>query len=332
MKDKVQEIDFLRIFATFSIVLWHCFYCPIGNWGLLSEDSITHFIMKTYTYLIPDANMPLFTFISGYLFYFLYKEKGKYREFLPFLKGKAKRLLVPFLFFGLLLPFTSYNYPEFWNFVREKMFWGEGAHLWYCTMLFWCFVYAYLLLLLDNKLITVLFCLFSLSLCCVYDVFWSMPFKLPLGVGNACYYFIYFFVGGLVCNYRVFLIGKLLPKRWWLLAVYLLLSVVYRYFKPVLPFQTMAYAITLLVFVMYMLKEGKLVHSEKVSKFSGLCFGVYIIHHWLAWNGCNCPALRPMLEQHYLIFTMVLFVVVGVSSVLLTKLAMKTKVGKLLLS
>ncbi len=331
MKNNVHEVDYLRIFATVSIVFWHCFYCPISIWQLIEEDSVIRFIMKTYSYLMPDGNMPLFTFISGYLFYFLYKEKGKYRDFLPFLKGKVDRLLIPFVVFGLLLPFVSYNYPSFWDFVN-RMFWGEGAHLWFCTMLFWCFMFAFLLLKLNSKVLTTAFCLFSLALCCVYEYHWTLPVKLPFGVCKGFYYFIYFFVGGVVYNYKEVILYKLLPKRWWVFAGYLLLAIIFRYFKPILPFQAVAYCLLLWVFIIQLQNKGKLVYNEKVTDFNKLCFGIYIIHHWLAWNFSNCPILRPMLEQHYLMFTMVLFVVVGAASVLLTKLAMKTKVGKLLLS
>lgn len=332
MKDNVHEVDFLRIFATASLLVWHCFYCPIGRWALLEEDSLIHFLMKTSSYLIPDANMPLFTFISGFLFYFLFKEKGKYRDFLPFVTGKVKRLLVPFLFFGLLLPLSSIGYPDVLVFVRDKMLVGEGGHLWYCPMLFWCFIFAFVLLKINNKWLVAVFCALSLFLCCSYEFVWSLPFKLPLGIGNACYYFVYFFAGGVVCNYRQALSQKLVPKRWLLLAAYVLVALVFRYFKPVLPFQAVLYALVLWVFVLYFSEKGKLAYSSRVASLSKMCFGVYIFHHWLAWNFTHFSGLQPLFQQHYILFTVVLLFVVGGLSVLFTWLALKTRVGRLLLA
>ena len=332
MEKNVHEIDYLRIFATISIVIWHCFYCPIGTWGLLPEDATSHFIMKTYSFLIPDADMPLFTFISGYLFYFLYKEKGKYRDFFPFLAGKFKRLLVPFFVFGLLIPITCYNQPTLVDFVCNKMVWGEGAHMWYCAMLFWCFMYAFLLLKLKNKVVTAIFCLFSLTLCCMYELFWTLPFKLTLGAGNACYYFVYFFAGDLAFNYKKEIKEKLVPNRRLLLAGYLLLALVFRYFKPILPFQVILFAIMLLVFVLHFLGNGKLVYNEKIARTSRMCFGVYIFHHWLAWNACFCPYLTPIFQQHYILFTVSLTIIVGILSVFLVNLSLKSRIGRFLLA
>lgn len=59
--------------------------------------------------LIPAANMPLFTAISGFVFAYLYNELGKYREFLPFVKNKARRLLLPYVVFGVLNVLTVYD-------------------------------------------------------------------------------------------------------------------------------------------------------------------------------------------------------------------------------
>ena len=39
-----------------------------------------------------------FTFISGFLFYYLKIEKIKYEDFVLFSKNKAKRLLAPYVF------------------------------------------------------------------------------------------------------------------------------------------------------------------------------------------------------------------------------------------
>lgn len=140
--------------------------------------------------LLPDCDMPLFTFISGYLFEYLYEEKHRYRNFGLFLQNKLNRLLIPFFILSVLVIATSYQ-EAFSNIL-----WGEGCHLWYCAMLFWCFMMAWIIKKLDARWILFLLLLVSLTLVFLYPNFWYIPFRLPLGIDNSLYYFSYFLMGG----------------------------------------------------------------------------------------------------------------------------------------
>lgn len=189
-KDKYLEIDYLRTIATISVVAWHCFFCPMFGWGIVEEQSGMKPFRLINSFFIPNADMPLFTFLSGYLFFMLREEKGKYKEFKPFLFNKIKRLLLPFLFFSLLIVSTSYNHRY------SDICWGEGSHLWYCPMLFWCFLIAWVVLKLNNWFVMGLCVGGSVLLVLIFPSVWFLPFRLPLGIDNACYYFSYFLLGG----------------------------------------------------------------------------------------------------------------------------------------
>lgn len=71
--DVLPEANTCRIYAFVSIVVWHCFFCPLTAWNVMPVTDIVTFVFRL---LAPEANMPLFVCLSGYLFAFLY-EGGK---------------------------------------------------------------------------------------------------------------------------------------------------------------------------------------------------------------------------------------------------------------
>lgn len=139
--NRLQEVTLLRAFAVLSLVMWHC-YCPYICWGT-AESPLNGFYTKLFTNIIPDANMPLFTFLAGYLFYYLHEVKGKYRDFREFFLNKVHRLLIPFLIIGSLMNLTMYGRR------LTEILYGQPNHLWYCLMLFYIYV---LFWLIHNKL------------------------------------------------------------------------------------------------------------------------------------------------------------------------------------
>jgi fucose 4-O-acetylase-like acetyltransferase len=75
--------------------------CPIACWGLLEPSGFTKAVNAIFIFFIPQANMPLFTCLSGYLFAHLYEsKKDSYTTFRGILKNKFNRLVVPFLIIG----------------------------------------------------------------------------------------------------------------------------------------------------------------------------------------------------------------------------------------
>lgn len=81
---RLSNVEVLRCFAVLSLVAWHCLCVYVGWRRLLPDitaavgDSI---ITKWYTTLskiifMPDANMPLFVIISGFVYSFLWNGGG----------------------------------------------------------------------------------------------------------------------------------------------------------------------------------------------------------------------------------------------------------------
>lgn len=108
-KDNNYFVATLRCIAIISLVVWHS-YCSYVRWGI-AETPLNGFYTNLFKCVIPDANMPLFTFLAGFLWGYLYHEKGKYRNFSSFFFKKVNRLLIPFLF-------VRNNYQSFG--IRER--------------------------------------------------------------------------------------------------------------------------------------------------------------------------------------------------------------------
>lgn len=208
-----QDINFIRTYAIIGIVMWHCFFCPYLCWGLLDSASIptTRYFTIFSVFFIPDALMPVFTFLSGYLFYYLYVEKGKYREMKGFVWKKLKRLVIPFFTIGTIVTLTA---PL--RYVSQLIY-GEGNHLWYAMMLFWCFIFAWTVFFINNKWLTC----FSAFLSFAYMIsahgntwYFGIQYglKLPLGIHHAIFYYIYFYMGCMVFKYRESLSERLLKS------------------------------------------------------------------------------------------------------------------------
>lgn len=117
-----------RMFAPQGVV-------PITYSPLLTE--ITNFI---YVF-----HMPAFVAVTGAVYYFVKREKGKYRDEKAFIKNKFERLLIPFLFFSFVVVFPTLYYLDLresiLDFSIKEVFLGaSGTHLWYSAMIFMVFV------------------------------------------------------------------------------------------------------------------------------------------------------------------------------------------------
>lgn len=153
-----------------------------------------------------------FTLVSGYLFCFLKYEKGKYWAWGDFLKNKAKRLLVPYLFTAgvWVIPIGYYFFSFGWSDIIKRFALATSPNqLWFIVMLFDVFVifeflsdffYRY-----DVKgLLAVL----------VLYVGGGRWFPNVFQIRLACKYAIFFWVGFKIRQHGSYRIRKIPPVIW----------------------------------------------------------------------------------------------------------------------
>lgn len=96
-----------------------------------------------------------FTLVSGYLFYYLKIDQGKYGNFFTFLSRKVRRLLVPYIFVCVIwvIPVAEFFFQYSVAEVINRYVLGTNQNqLWFLLMLFWVYIIAWLVAgIIDRK-------------------------------------------------------------------------------------------------------------------------------------------------------------------------------------
>lgn len=149
--------------------------------------------------------MPLFFFISGFLLsYTRYKKREKY---FTFIKNKAIKLLIPYIFFTVVGFGPKILLSDYVNddvdfsmgyflktiLVPQENVWG---HLWFLPVLFIFYVFSYVFLYISrNKIYTIIFTLTAIFLL-------LYPLKTGfIGIYDICRFLFYFWLGILLNDF-----------------------------------------------------------------------------------------------------------------------------------
>ena len=326
-KNKLSEIALLRVLATFSIVVWHT-YCSYICWGV-ADSPANSFYSRFFTRIFPDANMPLFTFIAGYLFCFLLKEKGKYRSFKEFVKNKTHRLLIPFLVLGSMINLCEYGKDI------VDLFYGLPNHLWYCLMLFYVFIASWLV----NKYLPGggrTFMMLISFLAVVYGRS-ALSVRFPLGLYLPLFYYGFFHAGFL---FREKFEAKILSSKLIVALIFCgyVVSCIFYNRHMVLPL-ALTQIILLFAAAKWFCNLQFYSKNERLKKtieiFSKYSFGIYVFHQWIIWNLTREPHLlsyvKPLLEQYYISAPIVMSTSIFLLCFALSHILCKTKAGRYLL-
>jgi surface polysaccharide O-acyltransferase-like enzyme len=208
-KRRDYRIELLRIVCTYVVILFHTSLSFHFNDELFQ---CYPYYSRLLTTLIWVA-VCMFFFISG-LTFSKQVSATKNQTFIQFIKKKALRLLVPYFLFTSLYSLNGhfFHINDFIN--------GGFWHLWFLTVLFWCFVFAFAC----RNLRTIFLIIIAVGLSVInFPTNWNY-----LGVGSAPQWIIYFVEGMIVERYsqRV----KVLIRNYhlWIVltAVFVLCSVI----------------------------------------------------------------------------------------------------------
>lgn len=323
-RGRAQNIEWLRFIAVLSLVFWHsiCVYTGWKNYlpnvtNAICDSFITKFLQYISRIFLPDANMPLFTAISGFVYSYLRKKK-KYVSTCDFILNKAKRLMIPYFIIGTFVVFTIFDWDPI------GLIYGDAHHLWFCAMIFWCFVGIRGYESLPNciKPIIVIFCIgtgvksFNVDLLYIY---------------RSLHYFPYFLMG----YYLVDLLPRIQSNNYYKLII--LLTAIILCFVSLLPIKyvnsmariayNFAFPLTLFSFIPVNSEGNKIV--TKVSAYS---FGIYVFHEWFLWNIAHLKCLEPIIIGHQILYPFIVYILIFALSTILTHIVLKTRVGRYLLA
>lgn len=220
---ELQNCTFAKTVLMILVVLYHSILFWNGKWFLASgEDRIASFAMAAKW--LNSFHIYGFTLISGYIFYYLKYEKGKYSRFVPFLINKAKRLLIPYFFvalvwvvpIGLLL-----QYIDLKTVPVSYLLGTAPSQLWFLLMLFGVFMMVWWLsdFLAGHKLLSVLLGL------AFYGAGLAGSSILPnfFQIWTACRYVIFFIIGFMVRQHGSSLLMGIPGLVWLALSIFLVI-------------------------------------------------------------------------------------------------------------
>ena len=303
---RFDEISIMRVLAMTMIVAFHslCFYN--GRWSKVDAIFIPVWYKISCFLDVIDLNM--FVFISGYLYGYLYIYRNKYRHPSEVIHIKAVRLLIPYLFWGILMVLI---WP--WN-TWSKLFYGIG-HLWFLLMLFGVFTITVVLQLLNAQRIRFTRSVGLLLIIVGYlgGLFFSKYVYSGafLCINKILYYFPAFMIGYLCAKLRV---GWLLPNWAYIILPFAILGLLVFVWYPLpLPKTLILLIKTVLAYIicidlLIILSKGTL--SDRMHKvvqaIERLSMGLYIFNQIVMDTVFSIPVLHQWFEAHWMIGPFVL--------------------------
>lgn len=143
-KEYLKNNTFVKTILMLLVIFGHSCAFWSGHW--FTQDPAIPSIFLNILYSFVNAfHIYTFTLVSGYTFAFK-RLQGDYDRFLPFLKTKALRLLVPYAFTAIVWVAPISVYFLHWDvpMLFQKFVLGiNPSQLWFLLMLFGVFAIAW---------------------------------------------------------------------------------------------------------------------------------------------------------------------------------------------
>jgi glucans biosynthesis protein C len=306
-RKKDLSIETLRGFAIIFMVAGHIIGGDESGMRLADHSGWRYFYF-TFEYL----RMPLFTVISGYVYSLWPVGDSKYFDFL---KGKARRVLLPYIFVGslhfviqALVPGTNTKLPLtfIWN-----MFIFPYAHFWFLMSIFLIFVLVgildtfkkmsafnnWFLIFIIAAVVRFLVPKFEHDVFSINGFFNLLPFFL-LGCGIQRFQDVFTSKVVIRSALIVFIITIAMQQYTWFAGIKLNIHE----FR-VLSLFVACSGITLFFFIRK--------NINFISKIGYYAFGIYLFHV-LGTAGSRIVLLKFGLDQHFFVFTVGLIFGIGI--------------------
>lgn len=328
----------MRCILAVLIVFMHSFTCYNGGWA--EPDSFVDIPVYKWMSRISFAfTLQAFVFISGYLFAFqrieLKRVGGR-----TLVINKLKRLILPSVIFSAAYFAIFLQYKGIGELIY-KLISGCG-HMWYLPMLFWCFIGG--LLLEQIKIGDG----WKLALLVVLNVFIIKP--LPMQLGRAVSYMLYFYMGFVVYKHSKQIKACLTPDM--LVLSWVSFIIVFMLLRPMRDMLSVEspntmiqriYALTtdrlcLLIYaavgiLAFYLSAVYFICRHELKSFTinlaKCCFGIYLFQQFVLQLLYYKTSFPTLVGPYWLPWCG--FIIALITSYILSVLFLKTKTGRFLI-
>lgn len=335
-KERLNDIVILRSVSILLVVFVHSFY--IYNYGVLSDINTPFLQIERFVNLdiLNKFRMPMFIFISGFLFSFLHYKKHKYPRFVDLFKNKFKRLIIPYWVF---FPITALCLGKLYQLSVYDFLYPMG-HLWFLLMLFWCFVFTKGILVckLDQNKYIVL---------TIYMLIYVLAFSHGQitkigGLQDFASNFIYFFTGFICYKYdnilklrnsslsRIIFLG-FLACLFCIIEILLMNESHFTWGRLILPASSILIVIFGYSIVNKMLNKNWIKVGPIFEKINKMSYGIYVCHPWLIDSIISNKFNISIAREYTILFPLTLFFVVLGVSILFSAVMLKTRIGRFLI-
>lgn len=264
-------ISNLRAFAIILIILGHSIIIYSSHWGAISTSTENQFFGWLQERVISPIQLPIFFFVSGYLFHKTIIKK----KFTQVIKDKARRLIIPYFVIAMAymnpikILLSVPGYENFTNIkhtiIQQLTFFGYASgHLWFLPTLFLLFTTLYYPFKWSNSLYKSIL----LLIICFCLTKYVTPIVASIKYLQFNQYILYLlpFTLGYATNYLQLYINK---------RIYIILSFILFISYIIFPLYSY-YIVMLLLFCLYFsIPNIKIKYVDAVSKNS---FGLYLFH------------------------------------------------------
>lgn len=273
-KNRLLHIEILQAFAIICVFIGHAFHIYSSS-GWYSHKATFDLMSNIIVKSIYAFHMPLFVFLSGYLFY---RNKDNITNALSYLKKRFNRLIKPFYLYGLLYLIPMIFLIDPMNkgilFYYEKFITLQNCwHLWFLPMLF--LVSTFFLFYLKKYNLKNYFLIVALIILNLIKIS-----KLPYCISAVTKYAIYFYLGCIFVYYKNY-IENILIKYY---SSFFLAFIIFEFLAYQLIHERVFYLATAIVSILFLyltskkLENIKILPNKLISYLSKNLFMLYILH------------------------------------------------------
>lgn len=335
-KDKeLQQVIALKTIMMFLVVLYHSLLaCCRNGWGGINDSVQDTSLINYIAGWLNMIHIEFFAFASGYIFYMLRYERGRYNTPGKDLNSRFKRLMIPFAvvsaFWAIPAQLLAYGFS--WSIILKGFVLQiSPAQLWFLPMLFLLYVFFYFCSDCINEAPVWVVCG---GYAVIYMLSTWIGKYIPLGVfqiASAIEYSLYYYLGFQLRRNETWI-----PSMRQVFCVCLIaVSSAFGYLSATEGAQTeslleiirpaiCAFQVFAVMGLGKIIKVDRLIDKGWFNQFTVNSMGIYLFHQQILY-----AVMRVVSDMPIAVMSLLYFVIALLGSYFLTSVIKKTRMARI---